>query len=62
MTRFCFFVAKMQQNQGFELSDLSPTSYVEYRIDEPVGRMSHFEEVNDVYETTNILVTEKEAN
>ena len=27
----------MQQNQGFELSDLSPTSYVEYKIDEPVG-------------------------
>lgn len=52
----------MQQNQGLELSDLSPTSYVEYKIDEPVGRMSTFEEVNDVYEATDILVTEKEEN
>lgn len=63
LTRCCFFSAKMQQNQDFELSDLSPMSYVEYRIDEPigpVGRMRHFEEVNDVYEATDILATEKE--
>lgn len=62
LTRCCFFDAKMQQNQGFELSDLSPRSYVEYKIDEPVGRMSTFEEVNDVYGATDILATEKEAN
>ena len=37
-------------------------SYVEYRIDEPVGRKRNFEEVNDVYEATYILVTEKETN